>query len=332
MYDVIAIGSSTIDAFVYTDRAESIMIKTINNEETFISYPLGSKLLINELDFFTGGGGTNASVCLARMGLNAAYIGKVGNDSNGTRILDELHEENVDFLGEISSLPMEKTGYSIILDSIEHNRTILSFRGANDTLNYSKLSKEKLKTNWFYLSTMIGKSFKTLEHITAYANENKVRIIFNPNNYLCEKGARYLEKILKNTEILILNNEEASLLTGKNDSKVNILALKELGPEIVIITDGKKPINCIDYDNNHYVVYPLDIKVVETTGAGDSFSSTFLAGFIKTRDIEFSLKLAIINSHSVLKYKGAKNKLLAYNDAVKILSDSKIRIEKNKIS
>ena len=332
MYDVIALGSNTIDAFVYTDKNESISIKTIDSEETYISYPLGSKLLINDLDFYTGGGGTNASVCIARMGLKAAYIGKVGSDSNGKTILEELKNENVDFLGEISSTPEEKTGYSIVLDSIEHNRTILSFRGANDTLDYSKINREKLKTNWFYLSTMLGASFKALEYVVKFADENKIRVIFNPNNSICEKGAGYLGKILKCTEIFILNNEEASLLTGKKDSVKNMTALKELGPKIVIITDGKKAIHCIDYDNNHYEIHPLDIKVVETTGAGDSFASTFLAGLIKTKDIEFSLKLAIVNSHSVLKYKGAKNKLLTYNDAVKLIAESKIRIEKYKIS
>jgi sugar/nucleoside kinase (ribokinase family) len=72
----------------------------------------------------------------------------------------------------------------------------------------------------------------------------------------------------------------------------------------------------------------MDIKVMETTGAGDSFSSSFLVGFIKTRDIEFSLKLAIINSHSVLKYKGAKNKLLTYEAALQNLSSSSIKLEK----
>jgi sugar/nucleoside kinase (ribokinase family) len=77
MYDVITVGSGTIDVFIYTDRSESIRVKTLNSEETFISYPLGSKLIINELDFFTGGGGgTNSAVCMARMGLNVAYIGK----------------------------------------------------------------------------------------------------------------------------------------------------------------------------------------------------------------------------------------------------------------
>jgi ribokinase len=328
MYDVIAVGSNTIDAFVYTDRVESIMVKSLNSEETFISYPLGSKLLINDLDFFTGGGGSNAAVCAARMGLKTAYIGKVGSDSNGIMILDEFKKENVDFLGEISSLPEEKTGYSVILDSIEHNRTILSFRGANDCFDYLKIDKKKLQTRWFYLSSMIKESFKTLEFIADYAGENKIGIIFNPDNNLCEKGAKNLEKILKNTKILILNNEEASILIDKNDSWEKITALKKLGPEIVIITDGKNSAYCIDNDNSRYLIYPMDIKVRETTGAGDSFSSSFLVGFMKTKDIEFSLKLAIVNSHSVLKYKGAKNKLLTYETAVKNISESSIKIEK----
>ncbi|MCL4416181.1 MAG: carbohydrate kinase family protein, partial [Actinobacteria bacterium] len=147
-----------------------------------------------------------------------------------------------------------------------------------------------------------------------------------PHN-LCEMGADYLGKILKNTEILVLNNEEATLLTSDMDPGKKIIALKKFGPKIVIITDGNNPVNCIDHNNNHYVIYPMDIKVVETTGAGDSFASTFLVGFIKKADIEFSLKIAIVNSHSVLKYKGAKNKLLTFEEATKILSASNIKSE-----
>ena len=330
MYDVIAVGSNTIDAFVYTDRVESIRIKSQSGEETFISYPLGSKLLINDLDFFTGGGGSNAAVCMTRMGLKVGYIGKVGNDSNGIMILDEFKKENVDFLGEVSSLPEEKTGYSIVLDSLERNRTILAFRGANDNFDYLKIDKMRLKTKWFYLSSMMGDSFKTLDFIAGYANENKIGIIFNPNNNLCEKGAKYLEKVLKNTDILILNDEEASILIDKNDPVEKSIALKKLGPGIVIITDGKNPVHCLDSANTHYLLYPMDIKVMEATGAGDSFSSSFLVGFIKTQDIEFSLKLAIINSHSVLQYKGAKNRLLTYEAALQNLSSSSIKLEKYK--
>jgi sugar/nucleoside kinase (ribokinase family) len=138
----------------------------------------------------------------------------------------------------------------------------------------------------------------------------------------------YLKNILNNTNILILNVEESSYLVKKNSIKDKLIGLKKMGPEIVIITNGANPIYCIDANNEFYSVYPLDIKVVEVTGAGDSFSSSFLAGIIKTGDFDFSLKLAIVNSHSVLRYKGAKNNLLAYSQAEKEISQTQIKIMK----
>ena len=77
---------------------------------------------------------------------------------------------------------------------------------------------------------------------------------------------------------------------------------------------------------------PYNIKVVETTGAGDCFSSSFLAGMLKTGDMEFSLKLAIVNSHSVLQFKGAKEKLLTYKQALAEIDKRNIKIKKEKIS
>jgi ribokinase len=328
IYDVITVGSNTIDAFVYTDKVESIMIKTITGEEDFISYPMGSKLLINELDFFSGGGGTNAAVSFARMGLKVAYLGKTGSDFNGTKILDELKNEKVDFLGVKSFMESEKTGCSIVLDSIERNRTILTYRGENDSIEISEIELEKLKAGWIYLSSMIDKSFNTLEMICSHAANNNIKMIFNPDNYLCQKGINYLENILKNLEVLVLNKEEATLLVKDGDIKNKLVLLRKTGPKIVVITDGVHPVNCIDSDNNFYICYPLDTKVTETTGAGDSFSSAFLVGLIKTMDIEFSLKLAITNSNSVLQYKGAKNKLLTYDEACKFIDETNIKVEK----
>jgi len=116
MYDVITIGSNTLDVFAYTDRSESICIKTIEGEECYISYPSGSKLLINELDFDTGGGGTNTAVALSRMGLSVGYVGRLGSDDSAEKVLEELAKESIDFLGSRSKQKKDKTGYSIILD------------------------------------------------------------------------------------------------------------------------------------------------------------------------------------------------------------------------
>ncbi len=327
MYDVITVGSNTVDAFVYTDRSQTIFIRTKYGEKDYISYPVGSKLLINDLHFFTGGGGTNTAVALSRLGLKVAYIGKVGNDLNSAIVLEELKKENVEFLGAVCRDSRKKTGYSVVLDSLEKRRTILSYKGCNDYLNFSEIDLEKIKTKWFYISSMMGESFTTIEKLADFASKNNIKILFNPSNYLCEKGKRYLKNMLENTEILILNKEEASLLVGNGEPRDKIMDLKELGPKMVLITDGENPVYGMDTKNIYYKVDPQDIKVIEATGAGDSFSASFLGGILKTGDIEFSFRLAITNSHSVLKFKGAKERLLTYEQALEEIDKKQINIE-----
>ena len=325
MYDIITVGSATVDAFANTE-SELIKIKTSNSEEELIAYPSGSKILIKELRFTTGGGGTNTAVSLARLGHKVGYLGSLGNDENGRKILDLLKKEKIDFIGKLTN---EMTGYSIILDSIEHDRTILTYKGANNKLKFSDINQKKLKAKWFYFSSMISESFKTLEKLAEFAEKNKIKIAFNPSTYLAKKGKDYLKNILTKTNILILNNEETSLLAGKNNIKAMLEALHNLGPEIIVITDGKKAINAYD-GKNIYVMIPNGVRVVESTGAGDAFASSFLSGIIKKKDIGFALRLGLINSESVIMHPGAKNRLLKYNEILKVIKKRPAKIKKFK--
>lgn len=328
MYDIITVGSATIDAFAMTEMAEAISIKNPREEEVFLSYPAGSKILINDLHFFTGGGGTNSAVSLSRLGLKVAYLGNLGNDDNGDLIKALLKKDKIDFIGTTSN---EKTGYSVVLDSKETDRTILTYKGSNNSLKFSKIKKNKLKTKWFYFSSMIEGSFKTLEKLANYAEKNNIKILFNPSNYLAEKGYDYLFKILKRAEILVLNNEESKLLVKESKVEDRLRILSMYGPKYVIITNGQKDIYALN-DGVIYIMTPSKLKdIKETTGAGDAFASTFLAGIIKNNNIEFSLKLALTNSQSVIKSLGAKNDLLSYNKALKELKKTRIKIVKKKV-
>jgi ribokinase len=328
MYDVITVGSNTVDVFVYTDKTRTFSIKTLDDEERYIAFPIGSKLIIDELDFYTGGGGTNTAVCLSRLGLKTGYLGKVGNDIQGNQILEKLKKEKVDFLGVRGNDENEKSGYSVILDSLEKRRTILTYKGINNFVFYDEIDVEKMRAEWFCLTSMMEQSFITLEKLAKYAGENNIKVLFNPSNYLCERGTDYLEGIIGNTDVLILNDEESDLLVGKKGKLKKLRSLKEMGPEIIVITAGSEEVHCLDDRDNHFILYPPDTRVVEATGAGDAFASTFLAGLIKKQDIEYALKLASINSQSILKYRGAKEKLLTYDEAVKEMSQTEVKIEK----
>src|SRR3989338_3631277 len=123
--------------------------------------------------------------------------------------------------------------------------------------------------------------------------------------------------MLENTDVLVLNREEANLLLGLIHAEYEMLlkGLHLAGPEYVVITDGKNGVHAYDGKNAYYL-QSHKINVVETTGAGDAYASAFVAGLIKTGDFKTAMKIAMVNSESVLLHKGSKNRLLTWKEAL----------------
>ncbi|MBI3035176.1 carbohydrate kinase family protein [Candidatus Woesearchaeota archaeon] len=327
MYDVITVGSATVDVFARTRFSELIKIIDPKGETDLLAFPSGSKILIDELEFTTGGGGTNTAVALSRLGHKVGFIGKLGAGTNSDFIHKNLKKEKIELL---CAHGKGHTGYSVVLDTLEHDRTILTYKGVNDDLKYSDIPSRKLKAKWFYFSSMLEESFHTLERLAEFAQQRMIKIAFNPSAYLAEKGAKYLNHILTRTYLLILNREEAGLLAGKDSIEGLLLKLKGLGPKIVVITDGRNHLYVID-GKHIYSAFPPPVKIADATGAGDAFAASFLSGLIRKNDIEFAIKLGIANAQSVVSHYGAKNILLTYNEAVRAMKKLKVKIQKKKI-
>ena len=327
MYDVITVGSATVDVFAKTHFSELIKIIDPKGETDLLAFPSGGKILIDDLEFTTGGSGTNTAVALSRLGHKFAFLGKLGEGTNSDFIHKGLVKEKVKLL---CAHGKGNAGYSVILDTLEHDRTILTHKGINDELKPEDIPFRKLKAKWFYFGAMMGESFNTLEKLAEFAQKNKIKIAFNPSTYLAEKGKTHLKKILDRTELIVLNKEEAALLVGADTIENMLFKLRGLGPKIAAITDGKNPLFVMD-DKNVYSATPPNIKRVDTTGAGDAFAASLLAGLIRKKDMEFAIKLGITNAQSVISHYGAKNILLTYNQAIKLMKKFKIKIKKKKI-
>jgi ribokinase len=328
MFDVICVGSSTVDVFAKSRFSELIKIINSKGEEDLLAYPTGAKILIDELDFTTGGGGTNVAVSLSKLGLKPAYLGCMGDCGNSELVLSALKRFKVD-----TSLVVKKhghTGYSIILDSIEHDRTILAYKGVNNDFSFRDVDTKKLKTKWFYFSAMLGKAFKAQEDVARFAEKNGIKIAFNPSSYLAERGSTFLKEILLRTEILVLNKEEAEMIGGRDDIEHLSYKLNKLGPKYVVITDGKRGAYCY-HDGKMYFAQTTKMPIIETTGAGDAFASSFLAGIILKNDIQFAMKLATTNAESVISHHGAKNKLLTMKEAKEIMKKRAVKVSVKKL-
>lgn len=305
VYDIITIGSATIDIFLKS-KSKEIEIEEIHSHKD-ICMPIGSKIIVDKLVTDTGGGGTNTAVSFARMGFKTGWIGKIGNDINSRTIQHELKREKVDILG---SKGKGASGLSVILTGYEKNRTILAYKGVNDELTYGEV--KKAKTKWYYLASMTGKSWKTANELL---KKSKTPLAFNPSIYLARKGMNALKQILDRTNILILNKEEAQALSRQRKEENYLDVLQKKIP-LLVVTDGPK--GAIAY--NGIEKYRLRVpkqKIVETTGAGDSFASAFVGAIIKNKTIEEALLIAYKQASSVITEYGAKNNLLNWKELQK---------------
>jgi ribokinase len=298
MFDIVSFGSSVVDIFLDTN---------ISERKNLICYPIGSKILMKNLRVSLGGGGTNSAVAFSRLGFKTGYIGKIGDDNYGKNTLNMLEKENVHFLGKVKKNSL--SDYSIILDSKENNRTILSYKKLNDELKFSEIKFKKIKTKWLYLSSLLGDSFESQKKLSNLLIKKNVKIAFNPSEYLIKR--KNILDILKNCKILVLNKEEAVLLGKSNNSFILLKKLHKmiLKKGIVVITNGNKKIFAYDGNKNYFLI-PPKIKSVEKTGAGDAFASGFVSGQILEKTINESLKLGLKESQAVIRKFGSKNNLL----------------------
>jgi len=301
MFDIITIGSATIDVFIKTEEK----IKKHKNNKN-ICYHLGEKELIDKIYFSTGGFGTNTAVALSKLGLRTGFIGVIGTDINGETILKELYEEGVEFLGVVRE---GNSGYSIILMG-DNDRTILSYKGVNNLLDLRCINLTKIKTNWLFLGTMLNRSFNTIKEIARFGKENKIKIAANISLYLAEYGVKKLSSYLKCLDIIILNKEELFALTNKRDIKESFYMLKKYSKGIFVVTDGANPCYAFDGAKVHKKVVKK-IKPIDMTGAGDAFASGFIYGIIKNRSIETCLDYGCLEASAVINKIGAKNGLLS---------------------
>lgn len=326
-HDIITFGSATVDIFV---RAKDFFVKRgkefITGKGICFSFP--SKIDVNDICLATGGGGTNVAATFSSWGLKTAYCGKIGEDVLGKEVSKDLKGFDIDtkFLFKTRKKP---TNSSVIF-SAGRDRTVFVFRGSSETLKKGEIPWDKLKADWFFLAPLSGKLSRLFVPLVNFARKNKIKIACNPGNSQISLSKKSLESALSKIDILILNQEEASLLTQipyyKEEDVFKKLDL--LVPGITVMTKGKEGVVVSD-GNYIFKSKAPSTKVVEKTGAGDAFGSGFVAGFIKKGNIPYAIQLGMANATSCVQEIGAKKGLL---EKKKLPSALKIKVQKNELS
>jgi sugar/nucleoside kinase (ribokinase family) len=332
MFDIITIGGAARDITFVTDKGKVIETPENLTEQSLLAFEYGAKIKSEEVIFNFGGGSCNTAATFSKLGLNVAVNCKVGNDDDGKSMIKNLKELGIK-TDLIQVDENKKTGFSlVVVNKNKGDRVIFVYKGASDFL---EIKKENVsETKWLYLTSLAGNWEEDLEEINKAIKKEKIKLAWNPGATQITAGKNKLEKLLKNTEILIINKDEAIELVQSdesvkldyneiNDAAVLLKIIKSWGPKIVAITDGTEGAYMYDGKNILYSPSTSNNKV-DSTGAGDSFGSALVAGYILNSDLETALKYGIINSGSVVGEYGAQNGILGKNEIEKNLGEVRV--------
>jgi len=339
MFDIITFGSATQDVFL---KSKGFIVREEKKVFTKkgICFSLGSKIPVQEIKFLNGGGGMNSAFTFKSQKFNVAYCGVVGDDLPGEEIRKKLIQNKIstDFLFFDSKKP---TNYSVVLGTA-NERTILVYKGASELLVEKKIPWSRLKsTKWFYLAPFSGRLVDLWEDILIFAQKNHIKVVTNPGNSQLILPKDRLKKLLNLADVLLLNQEEASLATGLpyNKEKEIFKKLDNWVEGICVMTKG--PLGGVVSDGKYLYEYGIlkAPKTLDRTGCGDAFGSGFVTGLIRWSSalqkkwgldqIEYAIQVGSANAVSSIQEFGAQNGLLKKGDD--IFKFGKVKIKKRKL-
>ncbi len=293
-----------------------------NSRGFFNQIELGTKVDIDKIKFSTGGGATNAATTFARYGHESIFMGCIANDPAGQAIINSLDDEGIDS-SYVTYLNRLQTGYSVVLLAPNGERTILTCRGASahfDALNADDL--ETIYPDWVYVTTFRG-DMDALDQFFTKAKSLGAKIMFNPGN-LELQHTRKLLGLLSDVDVLLVNKCEAQkIVEGKILTEL-ISKIKNYVPN-AIITDGNQGAIATDSKEVYRAGLYEDVKIKDSTGAGDAFGSGFLAAYADGESFKDSLLFASANSTSVVQHVGSKDGILSKNTKLHNMPIEEIR-------
>ena len=306
--NVLAIGDIFTDAFIKLNE-EYAFVETDSEGKEWLKLPFGSKPPYEHVDIIRSvGPSPNAAVSFARLGLSAQLMAWLGDDEHGKHSLEHLKQENVDTTPIVTQVNSKSSYWYVLRHGSDRTMLVKS-----ESYDYSWQTPAK-KPDWIYLA-YIGENSEPLhEGLDSYLNDNPdIKFVFQPATYHFEWGVEKLRGLYEKAYMIVMNREEAMQVTGKPHDNLKELAqgLHDLGPDIVVITDGSHG-SYASHDGQLFTIpnYPDPAPPLDRTGAGDAFASTLTAALAYGKSIEEALTWAPINSMNVVQKLGAQAGLL----------------------
>jgi fructokinase len=265
MFDIVALGELLID-FTYHGRSE-------NGMRLFEQNP--------------GGAPANVLCAASNLGLNTAFIGKVGKDMHGDYLRGVLEEKGIDTSGLISAKDVFTTlAFVELSETGERNFSFARKPGADTCFSACEIKRELLEGCKIFhfgsLSLTDEPSRSATIEAVKVAKKAGAIISYDPNYRAPlwkseDEATERMQRVLHLADIVKISDEEIKLITGESSPEAAAEYLFQKGISCVVVTLGCKGAYTAVEGASALVPIPVpDVPVVDTTGAGDAFWGGFL--------------------------------------------------------
>jgi sugar/nucleoside kinase (ribokinase family) len=287
----------------------------------------GQDCLAPHLEMHCGGVGANSAMALARWGVDVRLAGCVGRDRFGDYVLEHLARAGVNTRW-VHGTSDAMTGFFYINVTPDGERTFFGSRAANGRVE--KLTNVRALCKGAAAAHLVGYNFlnpgparaarKIAREIHARGGWVSLDVGMAPSQQIPEK----ILQIIPSVDILLLSADEATLLAGAREPRRALAALNKAGAREVVLKLGKS--GCLISRNGELQHVPsFDVKMVDSTGAGDAFVAGFLQARLRGWPLEEAALAATAAGAAAVSFLGAGEKLPGSREAASLLRSQRLR-------
>lgn len=239
-----------------------------------------------------GGKGANQASAAAMLSSSVAMIGRVGDDSSGSLLIDDLRARGVDVSGVV--VCAEPTGSATVaVEADTGENLIVVAPGANGTVSIDDVTVDAVSSAAIVLLQLEI----PLDAVSAAARHATGRVVLNP-----APPQQLPADLLAHVDVLVPNEWELVRLAGvtasTSSSAASPEALAELARSVtrrdVVVTMGERGALIVPASGDWSVVAPPAVTVTDTTGAGDCFCGALCVALAGGAELEQAVRYAVV--------------------------------------
>jgi sugar/nucleoside kinase (ribokinase family) len=286
----------------------------------------GKLALVDRMELHSGGCAANTGISLAKLGVETAILGKVGDDGFGDFLIRRFENFGID-AGGVARDAATATSATMVLVHGDGERSFLHYLGANATFRLEDVDMERVyRSRVVHIAGALVMPALDGEPTAQLLRQAKEAGIITAFDTVWDARGLWMQKVgpcLPYVDYFLPSLEEAKMLAGGREDPAEIARfLLDAGAKVVGLKMGERGAYIRAADGTAFHVPILPVQAIDALGAGDAFVAGFLAGVVRGWDLERCARFATAVGACCVTALGATTGVRSFDETLAFMEQS----------